>query len=68
MAAQLQALDIVQQTLLDLGALFDRLARDGGAGDFVLSDNVLGAIRQATLRRRLAEGAQDEADPPIELF
>lgn len=49
----LQSLDTVQQTLADLGRIFDTLSDSGEMGDCRAWDAAVATVQQATLRQRL---------------
>ncbi|MFM8820056.1 MAG: hypothetical protein ACKOD3_05865 [Phenylobacterium sp.] len=64
----MQALDLVSQTLIEIGRLLDRVNKDCPV-DFEVPNELLMDIRLAALRDRLANKVVDTADDPdLELW
>lgn len=65
---RMQALDLVSQTLIEIGRLLDRVNKDCPV-DFEVPNELLMDIRLAALRDRLANKVVDTADDPdLELW
>ena len=65
-----QVLDLLQQTLMDIGAAFEELATHAPSAfrDVDVSDAVMGVIQQETLRARLAGRTREDGGMDLEIF
>ncbi|SFI30653.1 hypothetical protein [Jannaschia pohangensis] len=68
LAHDLQALDRVSQTLNDLGAMFEAMARSNLPIGEKVQEDILHAISQATLRARLSGLHHPARTEHVELF
>ena len=67
MVTELQNLDMVSQTLADLGVVFAKLASEMSTGRACETATAIACARQVSLRLRLA-GIDHESDGGVELF